>query len=133
MVQTDNNLMPGHTAHALLEEISTWHWVTTIIIHEGCVFEFKGPFPKGTTAQGFYNLEGGMPGFHGHLNLNNVSHIRFQDSPHRGRESYAFVFETKKNDVIFKIFLGRDEQDALLSDQVTRFKDLQQHHTGLTQ
>ena len=82
-----NDCMPGSQATMLLEEIADWAWVTTIVLHGGSVFEFKGSFPRGKQGHGFYNLEGDMPGFHGHLNLDLVSHIRFQDKPHRGRES----------------------------------------------
>lgn len=119
------NLMPGTEARALLEEIATWSWVTTIVIHGGSVFEFKGPFPKGTEGHGFYNLDGEMPGFHGHLNLERVSHICFQDKPHRGRESYAFVFEDADNEAIFKVFLGREQSGELIDSQTQRFKQLQ--------
>lgn len=117
--------MPGTLAKALLEEIANWGPVTTIVLHGGSVFEFKGPFPSGSESQGFYNLAGETPGFHGHLNLERVSHIRFQDQPHRGRESYAFVFENDDNEVIFKIFLGREQSGELIASQKQRFKQLQ--------
>ncbi len=128
MVNNIANTMPGIQAQSLLEEIASWSWVTTIIIHGGSVFEFKGPFPSGSNAEGFYNLEGDMPGFHGHLNLNRISHITFQDKAHRGKESYAFVFENEKNDVIFKVFLGRTDDGELISEQVERFKQLQSNY-----
>lgn len=119
-------MMPGSQSKFLLEEIATWEEVTTIIVHGGCVFEFKGPFPKGVEAEGFYNLQGDMPGFHGHLNLDRIDHIRFQDKQHRGRQSYAYVFEDADNAVIFKIFLGRDLAGQLFTQQVERFQAMQQ-------
>lgn len=125
MTSIPTGCMPGTMAKPLLEEISGWDWVTTIVLHGGSVFEFKGPFPPGSESHGFYNLEGEMPGFHGHLNLERVSHIRFQDQPHRGRESYAFVFENNDNEVIFKIFLGREQSGELIATQTQRFKQLQ--------
>lgn len=125
MNETRAGCMPGKQARMLLEEIADWEWVTTIVLHAGSVFEFKGPFPTGTEGHGFYNLNGELPGFHGHLNLGLVSHIRFQDKPHRGRESYAFVFETADNEVIFKVFLGRDKSGELIGLQTARFKALQ--------
>jgi putative heme utilization carrier protein HutX len=131
MTTEQNDCMPGSQAKRLLEEIADWAWVTTIVVHGGSVFEFKGPFPKGEEGHGFYNLHGDMPGFHAHLNLELVSHIRFQDKPHRGRESYAFVFENADNEVIFKLFLGRDSSGELISTQTERFKALQaQYHQG---
>jgi putative heme utilization carrier protein HutX len=121
--------MPGRQAASLLTEIADWSWVTTIVIHGGSVFEFKGPFPSGSEGHGFYNLTGPLPGFHGHLNLEKVAKIQFQDRPHRGRESYAFVFEDDQQETIFKIFLGRTESGELIDSQVTRFKALQQHYS----
>lgn len=122
--------LPGTKALALLQNISTWGNTTTIIIHGGCVFEFKGHFPKGELAEGFYNLKGeknseGHSGFEGHLKLDNVHSIQLQSKNHRGRESHAFVFCDSHGEAIFKIFLGRDSQGELLPDQLTQFKAIQ--------
>lgn len=120
--------MPGEQAQALLEQLADWGTMTTIVLHGGSVFEFMGPFPKGSVAEGFYNLSGPVPGFHGHLNLKLVNQIRFQDKQHRGRESYAFVFENAEGEVIFKVFLGRDEKGELLAAQKQRFLAMQQQY-----
>lgn len=120
--------MPGELAQELLETLSEWGTMVTIIIHGGSVFEFKGPFPKGSVAEGFYNLNGPVPGLHGHLNLKQVKQISFQDKQHRGRESYAFVFENAEGEVIFKVFLGRDEKGELLAEQKQRFLAMQQQY-----
>lgn len=127
-------LIPGQQAQWLLEQISDWGTMTTIVLHGGSVFEYSGPFPKGTVAEGFYNLQSAGSGFHGHLNLQQVEHIRFQTKPHRGRESYAFVFENKQDEVIFKVFLGRDQNGELLSSQREKFYQLMQQYqlTGQT-
>lgn len=119
-----NMMMPGEQALGLLTEFSRWGNTTTIIIHGGCVFEFKGVFPAGDIAHGYYNLQG-EAGFQGHIKLDNISSVSFQDSPHRGRTSYAFVFNDAQNQVIFKVFLGRDESGELLASQVDAFKQLQ--------
>lgn len=123
--------LPGTDAEALLKQLSDWGPVTTIVIHQGSVFEFKGPFPKGSIGHGFYNLTGPVPGFHGHLNLKDIDHIAFQTKPHRGRESYAFVFNTAEGTAIFKVFLGRDEHGELFADQKTMFFDLMNREHSL--
>lgn len=117
--------LAGKHALALLEAISEWGNVTTIVLHAGCVFEYKGPFPKGTMGEGFYNLDGPVPGFHGHLNLSKVARIEFQDRAQRGRQSYAFVFTSESNECMFKVFLGRDELGELIGPQVAAFKKIQ--------
>jgi putative heme utilization carrier protein HutX len=125
----DNQSMPGSESEALLRTVAGWGNTTSVIVHGGCVFEFKGPFPPGTVAEGYYNLEGGSPGFHGHLNLARIERVVFQTRPHRGRESYAFVFLDNKGDVIFKIFLGRDDSGELVPSQVDAFQRIRQHCT----
>lgn len=110
---------------ALLMALSTWGNTTTIITHKGCVFEFKGAFPKGTVAEGYYNLVGPVPGFHGHIKLDAIQGVRFQDKLHRGRQSYAFDFQDKEGRCIFKIFLGRDEEGELIPEQIDTFKRIQ--------
>lgn len=116
----------GSQAQALMCELATWSNTTTIILHGGCVFEFKGPFPKGSVGDGYYNLDGSAPGFHGHINLKVIDHIVFQDRPHRGRESYAFCFQNKDSDNIFKVFLGRDADDELIAEQVEAFQRIKE-------
>ncbi len=48
----------GSEAEALLREVATWGKTTTVILHGGCVFEFKGTFPAGNLGMGYYNLDG---------------------------------------------------------------------------
>lgn len=124
---TTASRMPGQNAQQLLEQICDWGSMTTIVIHGGSVFEFTGPFPKATVAEGFYNLQA-----NGHLNLQKVEQISFQTKPHRGRESYAFVFEDANGEVIFKVFLGRDEQGELILSQREKFYQLMYKYQQVT-
>jgi putative heme utilization carrier protein HutX len=120
--------LSGDQAQQVLEAVSDWGNVTTIILHAGSVFEFKGPFPKGSVAEGFYNLKGAgtgaAAGFEGHLGLSKVDHIAFQEKQHRGRDSYALVFNSASNECIFKIFLGRDENGEIIASQLEAFQAL---------
>lgn len=115
--------LPGSEALSLLQQISTWGNTTTIVLHAGSVFEFKGSFPVGNVAEGYYNLKG-ETGFEGHLHLDSIHNIQFQSKNHRGRESHALVFANKNGDVIFKIFLGRDSNGELLQHQLEKFGQL---------
>jgi putative heme utilization carrier protein HutX len=106
----------------LLQRLPDLGPMTTIVFSGGCVFEYKGPFPPGRVAEGFYNLEGTRPGFEGHLRLDSLARVRFQDRPHRGRASYAFVFADEGGSTVFKVFLGRDEQGEIYPDQLAFFE-----------
>ncbi len=114
----------------LLEALPQLGNTTTVILHGGCVFEFKGPFPGGTVAEGFYNLHGAPrhpedpAGFEGHLRLEAMARVRFQDRPHRGRASYAFVFEDENGRCLFKVFLGRDADGEIIPEQFAFFDNL---------
>ncbi|WP_101760074.1 heme utilization cystosolic carrier protein HutX [Oceanicoccus sp. KOV_DT_Chl] len=119
------NCLAGSEAQQLLETISQWKNTTAVILHGGSVFEFKGVFPQGELAQGFYNLKG-ESGFEGHLNLKKITSIAFQSKLHRGQESHAFVFQDGNHYCIFKIFLGRDSDHQLYLSQKQFYLDLKQ-------
>jgi hypothetical protein len=112
----------------LLQRLPALGGITCVILHGGCVFEFSGPFPTGTVANGFYNLQGSKPGFHGHLSLEAMARVRFQDRPHRGRASYAFVFEDARSRCLFKVFLGRDASGEVIASQLAFFRSLRATH-----
>ncbi|BFM10573.1 hypothetical protein R50072_07260 [Simiduia litorea] len=124
-IATTADVLPGHFARALLDNLTSWGAVTTIVVQAGCVFEFKGNFPKGQLGNGYWNLDGPVPGFHGHINLAVIDHVAFQDRPHQGRQALALVFVDKKAQTIFKVFLGRDHTGALDASQVEKFRNLQ--------
>ncbi|MEH6357846.1 MAG: heme utilization cystosolic carrier protein HutX [Pseudomonadales bacterium] len=118
-------VMEGAYAELLMRELSNWQNTTTIILHAGCVFEFKGMFPVGSIAEGYYNLGSSGDGFEGHIRLGVIDTIAFQSREHRGRESHAFVFQNDKSETIFKVFLGRDSDGNLLPGQVADFNEIQ--------
>jgi len=102
----------------------------TIVLHGGCVFEYKGPFPAGEIGKGFYNLKGTRPGFEGHINLKAIDHIAFQVRKHAGRVAYALNFNDKEGANLFKVFLGRNGAGEIYPDQKYRF-DLLMRSSGL--
>lgn len=116
--------LPAHCVLPLLQALPTLGNTTTVILHGGCVFEFKGVFPRGTVAEDFYNLESEAPGLHGHLRLKTLRQVRFQDRPHRGRASFAFVFEDAMGHCLFKVFLGRDARGTIIPAQLVFFEQL---------
>ncbi|MGI2142897.1 heme utilization cystosolic carrier protein HutX [Shewanella frigidimarina] len=122
--QEQVTLLPLLEKDSLLASLPEWGPMTTIIAVSGSVFEFKGPFPKGKYAHGYYNLITKVDGLHGHLKLDNVSAIALISKPFRGNESHSINFFGDQGEMIFKVYLGRDRQRVLLADQVVRFKAL---------
>ena len=122
--QEQVTLLPLPEKDSLLTSLAEWGPMTTIIAVSGSVFEFKGPFPRGKYAHGYYNLITKGDGLHGHLKLDNVSAIALVSKPFRGNESHSINFFGAEGEMIFKVYLGRDKQRRLLTDQVVRFNAL---------
>lgn len=115
----------GSWAQSLLEELTGWGPLTTIVESEGSIFEFKGAFPAGKPGHGYFNLyskEG--TGLHGHLLLSQVSHIALLAKPFMGKASYSLQFFAANGRTMFKVYLGRDKLRQLLPEQVALFEQL---------
>lgn len=118
--------LPGRMAQPILESISDWGKVTTIIEVKGFVFEFKDAFPKGKLGFGYYNLQGSGGGLEGHLKLDAVTDIALLSRPLRGKETHAILFYAEDGTCIFKIYLGRDEEGCILPHQIAAFHALKE-------
>lgn len=108
----------------LIGELPDWGKVTVIVQSEGSVFEFKGPFPRGSIAHGYYNFMHHKNPFHGHLLVDGLAEVAFVSKPHRGAESHSMAFLSPAGNCVFKVFLGRDQERRLIPAQVERFKQL---------
>lgn len=109
---------------ALLASLPSWGNMTTIIAVSGSIFEFKGSFPEGKYAHGYYNIYTKGEGLHGHLLMDNIGHIALISRPFRGQESYSINFFGAQGEMVFKVYLGRDKQRVLIASQVEQFKAL---------
>jgi putative heme utilization carrier protein HutX len=116
----------GVDAEAILQQLSDWGPVTTIVHSQGSIFEVKASFPKGKSAHGYYNLMGKEGQLHGHLQLDKVAHIALVSKPFNGKESHFIGFFTAAGDGIFKVYLGRDAKRQLIPEQVEKFQKLKQ-------
>ncbi|ABV88641.1 heme utilization cystosolic carrier protein HutX [Shewanella pealeana] len=119
-------ILPLAEKDALLAELPEWGNMTTIVSASGSIFEFKGSFPKGKYAHGYYNLITKGDGLHGHLKLDVITAIALISKPFRGTESHSINFFGSQGEVVFKVYLGRDKKRVLLPEQVARFNQLKQ-------
>lgn len=108
----------------LIGELPSWGKVTVIVQNEGSVFEFKGDFPKGSIAHGYYNFMHHKKPFHGHLLVDGLAEVALVSKPHRGVESHSLVFLSPAGHCVFKVFPGRDAEHKPIPEQVERFKRL---------
>ena len=123
--------IPGECALEVLKSLPDWGDVVTIVLHGGCVFEYKGPFPPGTVGRGFYNLQGSRPGFEGHLGLPAIDHIAFQDREHAGRMAHALNFTSATGESLFKVFLGRNADGDIWPRQLALYDELKKRFTQI--
>ncbi|OIN28985.1 heme utilization cystosolic carrier protein HutX [Vibrio barjaei] len=116
----------GSVAQELLESLTTWGPVTTIVHSFGSIFEVKAPFPKGKVARGYYNLMGKEGELHGHLKLDLITKVALVSKPFMGSESHYFGFFDETGHNVFKVYLGRDKKRVLFPEQVEQFNTLKQ-------
>jgi putative heme utilization carrier protein HutX len=114
---------PGAAFVDVMTEVARWGEVTVIVHSDDGIMEFTGPVPAGTIARGYYNLAG-RTGFHGHLRHERCAGIAFVERPLFGRPSASILFFNRDAGIMFKIFVGRDEQRELRDDQLTAFRAL---------
>jgi len=121
--ETMRSFAPGLAFIVAMDDLATWGDVTLIVHTDDGIMEFGGPIPKGQVARGYFNLMG-RTGFHGHLRHERCAGIAFVERPFMGRTSCLLIFLNSEGGIMFKVFVGRDEQGQLRADQVEKFKAL---------
>lgn len=121
----------GSHFEAVMGDVSGWGDVTFLVHTPDVIMEYKGGVPQGRTARGYYNLEGGALG--GHLRGENCAAIYFVRRPFMKLDTRALWFINRDGAAMFKIFVGRNEDRSLKSEQVERFEALSGQFCGNTQ
>ena len=114
---------PGEKFQEVMMDIARWGDVTVIIHSEDGVMEIGGAIAEGKVSQDYYNLPG-TSGFHGHLRYKRCASIAFVERPTMGRTSAAVLFINVDGGIMFKVFVGRDENRELRQDQLQAFREL---------
>jgi putative heme utilization carrier protein HutX len=114
---------PGSAFIDAMNDIAEWGDVQVIVHTEDGIMETGGPIPKGSVARGYFNLMG-RTGFHGHLKHERCAAIAFVERPFMGRTSNLLIFINRDGGIMFKIFVGRDENGQLKQNQVEKFRAL---------
>jgi len=114
---------PGEAFAGAMMEISRWGEVTLIINTDDGIMEFTGPIAEGKVSRGYYNVMS-RTGFHGHLRHERCSEIAFIERPFMGRASAFVSFFNVEGGIMFKVFVGRDENREMKADQLSAFRAL---------
>ncbi len=106
-----------------MQDIAEWGEVTLIVHTDDAIFEFTGAIPNGEVGRGYFNLM--QPkGLHGHLRHERCAAVAFVERPFMGKVSAFIAFINLDGGLMFKVFVGRDENRALRGDQLQRFHAL---------
>lgn len=107
----------------IMNELSEWGDILLIVHTPDAIIECAGPLPKGDFGRGFFNLGAGSP-IRGHIRAERCSKICLIRRPFMGMETCSIQFFNGHGEAMFKIFVSRDEADALNPGQVARFETL---------
>jgi putative heme utilization carrier protein HutX len=114
---------PGSAFVPAMQDIAKWGEVTLIIHTEDGIFEVTEPVGGGEIVRGYYNIMK-PKGMHGHLRHERCGGIAFAERPFMGKSSAFVAFLNIDGGVMFKVFVGRDENRALRVDQLEAFRAL---------
>ncbi len=115
----------GEHFQAIMDELSEWGEILLIVHTPDAIIECGAPLPKVTTGRGFYNFEHGSP-IRGHIRLDACAEICLIRRPFMGMETCSVQFFNAEGNAIFKVFVGRGEDDVLDAGQVRRFEALRE-------
>lgn len=104
-------------------EVGRWGEVLFIVHTSDIVLECSGSLPKGTHGQGYFNIHGDSP-IGGHIRLSNCAAIYLVDRLFHGRRSCSIQFFNREGEAMFKVFIRRDRERNLDSEQLRFFEAL---------
>jgi heme iron utilization protein len=116
-------IVPGEHFGDVMEALTGWGSVLFIVHTPDIVLECEGSVPPGSFGRGYYNIHGDSP-IGGHIKAENCGHIAFVSRPFMGRSSCSLQFFNGEGESIFKIFVRRDAERNLITEQVAHFDKL---------
>jgi len=126
--ETEAACGPGDRFEETMAEIARWGEITLVMNTGDVILEAKGELPEGRVAQGFFNLHGRPIG--GHIRAGACTRIAFVSRALFGMDTRSVQFLNAAGACMFKIYLGRDANRALIPAQVAAFEALRDRLTG---
>jgi len=114
----------GDRFEAVWTEMASWGEVLFLMHTPDVVLECVGTLPVGSFGHGYYNIHGDSP-IGGHIKAENCKAIYVVDrATAQGRRACSVQFFNGAGEVMFKVFVRRDAERALLPEQLARFETL---------
>jgi putative heme utilization carrier protein HutX len=111
------------------DDLTGWGEITFVVHTRDGVFECEGRIPPGKEGHGYFNIHGDSP-IGGHLKMERCRFVYFVDRPFFGKRSCSVQFVNEEGGVMFKVFVGRNEDRSLKTDQLSRFEALRDRCVG---
>lgn len=118
-------LAPSDRFLPIWQNMAGWGEVLMIVHTDDIVLEVEGALPEGSEGHGWFNIHGDSP-IGGHIRKDRCASIAFVDRGFHGRRSCSVWFMNEDGRAMFKIFVRRDAEKALLADQLLRFEALRE-------
>lgn len=119
-------VVPADQFLPIWDDMSSWGDILMIVHTEDIVLEVEGALPSGSEGHGWFNIHGDSP-IGGHIRKERCTQIAFVDRGFHGRRSCSVWFMNADGRAMFKVFVRRDAEKALLSDQLARFEALREN------
>lgn len=120
--------VPGSAFEDIWGALTCWGEVLFLLHDRNGVFEIRTALPPGKSGQGFFNIHGDAP-LGGHLRADRCAEIWFVDRSFFGKRSCSLQFLDHDGDVMFKVFVARDDARELDAHQLTFFTALRARWT----
>ncbi len=112
------------------EDMTGWGAILLIVATPDIVLEVKGALVPGQHGQGYFNVHGDSP-IGGHIKASACVAIGFVDRTFHGRRSCSVQFFNAAGEAMFKVFVPRDRERALLPEPLARFELLRARLTAV--
>lgn len=116
-------LVPAARWDAVWKDMTGWGEILLIVHTDDIVLEVNGALVDGSEGHGWFNIHGDSP-IGGHIRKDRCVNIAFVDRGFHGRRSCSVWFMNGDGKAMFKVFVRRDKDRALIEDQVLRFEAL---------
>lgn len=121
--EQSRKIVSGDRLDFVLEAVADWGPILLIVHTPDLVLECEGPLPRASYGHGYLNLHGASP-IGGHIRASRCREIAFVSRPFMGRQSHSIQVFNFDGDAMFKIFVRRDENRNLVTEQVAQFEAL---------
>ena len=121
---------PASDFEAIWKTMTGWERITFIARNPGAVVEVSGTLPGGRFGHGMFNLIDRDNPLRGHLMVNRLDAIFLVSKPFFKLESHSVQFFDTDGQAMFAVYVGRDEERALIPSVLKGFTALRDRYAN---